>query len=69
MELLPDTMPVISASTGLLNSDTLKTKLKAELRKLARVNEIYLHSSLLTSSVSFDGATSFNAKLSNVCSN
>ena len=30
MELLPDTMPVISASTGLLNSDTLKTKFKAE---------------------------------------
>ena len=29
MELLPDTMPVISASTGLLNSDTLKTKFKA----------------------------------------
>ena len=28
MELLPDTMPVISASTGLLNSDTLKTEFK-----------------------------------------
>ena len=69
MELLPDTMPVISASTGLLNSDTLKSKFKAELRKLARVNEIYLHSSLSSSSVSFDGVTPFNAKLSNVCIN